>query len=575
MKQIMLTLAIVLFPFLCKGQTNDTAFDFEKAEQLLETLMQQDISDADAQEQVCAIACMVGFKQYVEHRYDAAIRTLDYSIRHSSRPSEPIQILNRALLISSMCVTHDRNVLHRLQEIRSILLEYQSDTMRGHFPVEYADGMRECMNGFLLPLTSQVAKTFCDEEALSICFNTMLSLKEFAFRQLGNRVGADIKHSLNEDYRKLISSKLHQGEVAIELVPYMNIDGGKVRSTNYVAYILDHNGHLQFADVCAKGDIEALYRDNDAPWQLYAGSPSRLSSLVWNKLRPFVEGKRRIYLSPCGVLNRVNFILLDERVRELSNMCQLLKTYPESSQHGALLVGDVDYDQVLASEMRGNRDWGKLSGTKREIESVAKSLKPRYNVTMLTNSKATESAVRQLFGRCPAIIHIASHAICYTDSLHRSQYDFFKFPYDYYPEKPELTFTGLVLAGGNMGFKLSGNRELSDDGILLSEEISKLSLGGTALVVLSVCNSANGIFDDIEGALGLVKSFKLAGAKTIIASLSRVDDDVTSEFMAEFYSRQSQGEDLHTAFVNTVRHFKALYPDQPKYWAAFKMIDCF
>ena len=44
----MLTLAIVLFPFLCKGQTNDTAFDFEKAEQLLETLMQQDISDADA-----------------------------------------------------------------------------------------------------------------------------------------------------------------------------------------------------------------------------------------------------------------------------------------------------------------------------------------------------------------------------------------------------------------------------------------------------------------------------------------------------------------------------------------------
>ncbi|MBQ1853822.1 MAG: hypothetical protein II136_02450, partial [Prevotella sp.] len=52
-----------------------------------------------------------------------------------------------------------------------------------------------------------------------------------------------------------------------------------------------------------------------------------------------------------------------------------------------------------------------MSGTKREIESVAKSLKPRYNVTMLTNSKATESAVRQLFGRCPAIIHIASHAI--------------------------------------------------------------------------------------------------------------------------------------------------------------------
>ena len=106
MKQIMLTLAIVLFPFLCKGQTNDTAFDFEKAEQLLETLMQQDISDADAQEQVCAIACMVGFKQYVEHRYDAAIRSISSFHMGKHKPSHKEKKHEKLCrLIAAFCLT--------------------------------------------------------------------------------------------------------------------------------------------------------------------------------------------------------------------------------------------------------------------------------------------------------------------------------------------------------------------------------------------------------------------------------------------------------------------------------------
>ena len=86
---------------------------------------------------------------------------------------------------------------------------------------------------------------------------------------------------------------------------------------------------------------------------------------------------------------------------------------------------------------------------------------------------------------------------------------------------------------------------IDNDGILLAEEITKLNLNGTDLVVLSACDSGNGIFDDIEGTLGLITAFKIAGAKTVIASL------------------------------NTINYMKKRYPHTPKKWAAFKIIDCY
>ena len=191
----------------------------------------------------------------------------------------------------------------------------------------------------------------------------------------------------------------------------------------------------------------------------------------------------------------------------------------------------------------------------------------------MVKDAGTEQSVRRWCNASPAILHFATHAICYTDSLRRSQHGYFNFPYNYWPERPELTYTGLVLSGGNLGFKRTGNRQLANDGILLAEEIYKLHLDGTALVVLSACNSANGIFDDIEGTFGLVKAFKLAGVKTIIASLSKVDDDAASEFMSEFYRRLIHSEHLHTAFYGTINHLKSRHPDKPKLWAVFKMID--
>jgi len=518
-------------------------------------------------------ASKLGIEFFIQHQYEAAAKTLEYAIGHAEGVDENTLLIDHVFLVHALCLTNDRKALKVLQHLTPLLQKLQKNTCRGDFPVEYADGMRKIMTTFLLPLTSLVSKTFPDQESLHYCFNLLLYLKQFAFFQLQHQTDEDIRNTLLNDYAHLIAEKLGENDVAIEFVPYMDVDGERVKGYDYAAYILDRHGKLTFVNVCSKKSVDALYHHNDSTWMLYAKGDDRLPALVWRKLEPLVTGKQRIYLAPSGTLNRVNFILFDDRIHELTTLCELDRRYAAHTNKNALLVGDVDYDRQMTDSTRGEREWGMLKGTKREIEAVASSLSATYTVTKLTQDSVCEEAVRNHCKQSPQILHFATHAICYTDSMSRSRYPYFNFPHTYMPEKPELSFTGLVLSGGNRGFMKTDNLPMSNDGIMLSEEIAKLPLNGTSLVVLSACNSASGIFDDIEGTIGMVKAFKLAGARTIIASLSKVDDDAACEFMTAFYCYMHQSGNIHTAFVNTIRDMKARYPDNPKNWAMFKMTD--
>lgn len=573
-KGFFLSLTCLLFSVCTYGQSTTTDFDFKKAEKALESIMDQHIEDKETREQCATIASYVGVYQFTEHRFADAIKSFEFAIRNTETDNDLMLILNHVFLVHSLCLTNDRKALTVLKNLTPMLQKAQENTIRGNFPYEYADGMRTVMNNLLLPLTSLVSKTFPDEQALGYCFNLMLFLKQFSFYQLTNRQTSDIKYNLFIDYKDAICKKLKKGEVAIEFVPYMIIDGIKEKGISYAAYILTHTGSLQFIEVCRKDDVERLYNQNESPWLLYVDNAPKLRSIIWKKLETYTANKKRIYISPCGILNRINFLLFNPNVYELTTIPELIKSYRNPSNANAVLIGDVDYNNSIANLNRGDRDWGVLRGTKIEIESIDRSLSPSYSTKKLTKSTVTEQNVREYCNQAPNILHFATHAICYTDSTYRSQFPFFNFPFTFSPVKPELTYSGLILSGGNQGFRRIGNMPIDNDGILLAEEISKLNLNGTALVVLSACDSGNGIFDDIEGTLGLVKAFKIAGAKSIIASLSKVNDDAASEMMSEFYNRMARKEGIHSAFVNAINYMKKKYPNIPKNWATFKILDC-
>jgi CHAT domain-containing protein len=101
-------------------------------------------------------------------------------------------------------------------------------------------------------------------------------------------------------------------------------------------------------------------------------------------------------------------------------------------------------------------------------------------------------------------------------------------------EPDAMNLAGLALSGANV--RRGGG---DDDGILTAREASHLDLDGVDLVVLSACETALGKPESGEGVLGLVQGFEMAGARQVVGSLWKVDDDATRAMMERFYTSWS------------------------------------
>jgi CHAT domain-containing protein len=122
--------------------------------------------------------------------------------------------------------------------------------------------------------------------------------------------------------------------------------------------------------------------------------------------------------------------------------------------------------------------------------------------------------------------------------------------------------SGLVLSM----FNKQGEYE---DGYLRLSDIYNLKLSAD-LVVLSSCESALGKDLGSEGIIGLPRAFLYAGARSVIASLWKVDDDASVTLMKTFYSRLLRGEDPGRALQGAqLEMLKKPQLSDPYYWAAF------
>ena len=130
--------------------------------------------------------------------------------------------------------------------------------------------------------------------------------------------------------------------------------------------------------------------------------------------------------------------------------------------------------------------------------------------------------------------------------------------------------SGLLLTGCFTYAKADPKPE-TEDGILTALEVANLDLDETDLVVLSACETGLGDVKAGEGVYGLQRAFNVAGAKTIVMSLWKVDDVVTQKLMSAFYANYVQSNNARQAFLAAQAKIKAQYP-QPYYWGAFVMV---
>ena len=89
-------------------------------------------------------------------------------------------------------------------------------------------------------------------------------------------------------------------------------------------------------------------------------------------------------------------------------------------------------------------------------------------------------------------------------------------------------------------------------------------------MTLSACQTGLGQLSS-EGLIGFTRAFLAAGARSLLVSLWRVDDESTETLMVNFYRKYLQHGNKGLALQHAMAETRQHYPD-PKYWAGFTLV---
>ena len=189
-------------------------------------------------------------------------------------------------------------------------------------------------------------------------------------------------------------------------------------------------------------------------------------------------------------------------------------------------------DPVYGSEQRrstkrvgyGNR-MESLPNTRRELNAIEALFGERNQPTeAYFGYDANEDRLHQDL-RGIDYIHIASHGVSLPNDPENGLH-------------PSDSFLALTLLPEDERQK----RGLKQNGLLQAWEIANYLQLDAELVVLSACETAIGENRGGEGLMSLARAFLQAGARSVLASLWKVDDLSTSELMIRFYRHLLDGE---------------------------------
>ena len=330
-----------------------------------------------------------------------------------------------------------------------------------------------------------------DSISRSIVYN------DLSTKRLKNIVNSNITY---------VKKKLLKGDVAID---FINVD-----TTTIYAYIIKKDKPIELKRITFADGVKTLSHE----------SLEKVSSNIKGAKRVFFSPSETMSITPIESFFRSSFPNIEvHRVLNLSN----IRKENRINIKNVVAIGNPrfnDKSTTKTSQSRGTV-WQPLPGTKIEIDSISDMFK-RNNIKIqaYTENNATESVIKDLSRKNIDIIHIATHGFFNSDNYE----------------------SGLLFTGANRG--LNGDTlDNMDDGILTCDEIENLHFPNLKLVVLSACDTGLGK-TNIDGVWGLQRAFRIAGAKNMIVSLKKVDDELTQSFMINFYKNLTIGKSIYDSF---------------------------
>ncbi|MCK5126265.1 MAG: CHAT domain-containing protein [candidate division Zixibacteria bacterium] len=213
-------------------------------------------------------------------------------------------------------------------------------------------------------------------------------------------------------------------------------------------------------------------------------------------------------------------------------------------------------------------EYQQLKYSRQESDAIINAIENSTSIATreFVGSAANESNIKSI-QKPPYILHISTHGyFCETD-----------------PETEALDIvnpllrSGLIMSGANRIIKESKNGtgyDFNEDGILTALEVSQLNLMNTEIATLSACETGVGRVLGSGGVLGLCRSFRHAGVRSLITSLWKVPDKEAAELMQLFYTNWLGGESkrdaLRTASLTLMDKAKQKYGvAHPVLWSGF------
>ncbi len=221
-----------------------------------------------------------------------------------------------------------------------------------------------------------------------------------------------------------------------------------------------------------------------------------------------------------------------------------------------------------------------LPGTKQEVRAVLAfhedGLESEQERLFLTRREATEERVKAEISRFQ-YIHFATHGFFEPGDLPSLLGE------DGTDTENPVAFaqrqTAQLLPGLLSGLVLAGANETPgpgrDDAYLTADEVTYLDLSRAELVALSACETALGSQRAGSGLVSLRRAFHMAGARTVLSSLWKVDDEAASTLMVDFYEAlwyegKSTTDALRDAQLAMLRRNRAREGSgRPSTWGAF------